>query len=236
MPDLPGHGWSGRPDASYTLDWYARKVSDWMDAIGVSQAHVCGHSFGGGVAQCMLLEHRSRVDRLALVATGGLGREVSLALRLAAFPLLGPALTPPSMWLGLPLGLRLFPGKFGHIEPEEARLVVRMSRIRGTARAFRRSLAGVIDLSGQFVYTIDRFHEIASPPAIALFWGTEDPVIPIRHGVSLVERFTGITLTADPGIGHFPQLDAHSAFARALLEFLSEPVCPGALPLPRQAG
>jgi pimeloyl-ACP methyl ester carboxylesterase len=138
MPDLPGHGWSGRPDASYTLGWYARTMADWMGAVGVEHAHVCGHSFGGGIAQWMLLEHRSRVDRLALVAAGGLGRGVSLAMRLAAFPLLGPALTPPIMSLGVLLGPRLFPERFGHMERDEARLVVRMSRIRGTARAFRR--------------------------------------------------------------------------------------------------
>jgi pimeloyl-ACP methyl ester carboxylesterase len=229
MPDLPGHGWSGRPDVSYTLDWHARMVAGWMDAIGVAQAHVCGHSFGGGIAQWMLLENRSRIDRLALVATGGLGREVSLAMRLAAFPLLGPALTPPFMWLGVRLGPRLFPEKFGRIEPEEAQLLVRMHRIRGTAQAFRRSLAGVINLSGQYVQTLERAHEIRSPPAIALFWGAEDPVIPVRHGTRLLERFMGITLTAYPGCGHLPQLDVHSTFARDLGDFLSDPIRPSAL-------
>jgi pimeloyl-ACP methyl ester carboxylesterase len=131
-------------------------------------------------------------------------------MRLAAFPLLGPALTPPFMWLGVRLGPRLFPEKFGRIEPEEAQLLVRMHRIRGTAQAFRRSLAGVINLSGQYVQTLERAHEIRSPPAIALFWGAEDPVIPVRHGTRLLERFMGITLTAYPGCGHLPQLDVHS--------------------------
>jgi pimeloyl-ACP methyl ester carboxylesterase len=50
MPDLPGSGLSDRPDAPYTLTWYARMVIAWMDAIGLSHAHICGHSFGGGIA------------------------------------------------------------------------------------------------------------------------------------------------------------------------------------------
>jgi pimeloyl-ACP methyl ester carboxylesterase len=224
MPDLPGHGLSGRPHASYTLEWYARMVAGWMDAIGVAKAHVCGHSFGGGVAQWMLLENRSHVDRLALVATGGLGREVSPAIRLAAFPLLGPALTPPFMWLGVLLGPRLFAEKFGHMEPEEARLLVRMSRIRGTARAFCRSLASVINLSGQYVQTIERAHEVSSLPAIALFWGAEDTVIPVHHGTRLLDRFTGITLSTYPGCGHFPHRDFQSTFARDLGSFLCDPL------------
>jgi pimeloyl-ACP methyl ester carboxylesterase len=38
MPDLPGHGLSGRPDAPYTLTWYAQTLLAWMDAIGVTHA------------------------------------------------------------------------------------------------------------------------------------------------------------------------------------------------------
>jgi pimeloyl-ACP methyl ester carboxylesterase len=93
MPDLPGHGLSGRPDAPYTLTWYAKTVVAWMDAIGVRRAHVCGHSFGGGIAQWMLLDHRTRVSRLALVAPGGLGAEVGIGLA-RDFPVLGRALSP----------------------------------------------------------------------------------------------------------------------------------------------
>lgn len=223
MPDLPGHGWSGRPDASYTLGWYARMVAGWMDAIGLERAHVCGHSFGGGVAQWMLLENRSRVHRLALAASGGLGREVSLALRLAAFPLFGPAFTPPVMWIGVRLGPRLFPEKLGHMAPEEARLLVRMRSVRGTDRAFRRTVAGVINLSGQYVQTIQRAHEVTLP-AIALFWGVEDAIIPVHHGSGLRDRFADVTLTTYPGCGHFLQLERHAAFARDLGTFLADPM------------
>jgi pimeloyl-ACP methyl ester carboxylesterase len=66
MLDLPGHGFSARPDAPYTLPWYADTVVRWMDAIGLDRAHVCGHSYGGGIAQWMLLENRDRIDRLGL--------------------------------------------------------------------------------------------------------------------------------------------------------------------------
>jgi pimeloyl-ACP methyl ester carboxylesterase len=111
--------------------------------------------------------------------------------------------------------------------------MVRMSRIRGTARAFQRSLRNVINLSGQYVQTIERAHEIPTLPAIGLFWGTEDPVIPIRHGTELLDRFTGVTLTAYPGCGHFPHLDVPCAFARELCGFLAEPNRSGAFLLPR---
>jgi pimeloyl-ACP methyl ester carboxylesterase len=228
MPDLPGHGLSGRPDAPYTLTWYAETLAAWMATIGVARAHVCGHSFGGGVAQWMLLEHRERVDRLALVAPGGLGREAGMGLRYATLPLLGRAFTPLVIRYGLPLAMRLRSSAFGRVEADEVARAAAMNRIPGTDRAFQRSVEGVINLSGQYVRTMDRAHEVASLPPMALYWGEKDPVIPHRHGRDVFNRLTGITLKTYPGVGHFPHLDVPELFARDLRLFLSDPDRPSA--------
>ncbi|HEY3355052.1 MAG TPA: alpha/beta fold hydrolase, partial [Polyangia bacterium] len=196
MLDLPGHGWSGRPDAPYTLAYFADMVGGWMEAIGLARAHVCGHSFGGGVAEYMLLPaHRARVDRLALVAAGGLGREVNVGMRLAAVPVLGPLVTPLALRVGSPLVARLLPQLLGHMEPAEAKVVQRMCRRPGSIRAFQRALGAVIDVRGQYVQMAQRDHEIADLPPIALFWGTRDPMIPAHHGTRFLERVSGASLT-----------------------------------------
>ena len=228
MPDLPGHGLSGRPDAPYTLTWYALTISAWMEAIGVPSAHVCGHSFGGGIAQWMLLDHRRRVDRLALVAPGGLGREAGMGLRFATFPLLGRALTPLVIRYCLPFVVRHAAATFGHVEPEEVEHAAAMNRIPGTDRAFQRSVRGVINLLGQHVRTLDRVQEVASLPPIALFWGEDDSIIPVRHGRDAFKGFTGVTLTTYPDSGHFPHLDVPFEFARDLRAFLCDPHRPPA--------
>ena len=85
--DLPGCGLSGRPDASYSLDWHAKLVAAWLDRLGITTCDVIGHSFGGGVAMWLLLYRARAIRRLALVAPGGLGREVAIELRLASLPL-----------------------------------------------------------------------------------------------------------------------------------------------------
>lgn len=228
MPDLAGHGWSGRPDAPYTLSWHAQVLSSWMRAIGVAQAHVCGHSFGGGVAQWMLLEQRRRVARLALVAPGGLGRHVALGMRLASFPYLGRRITPVVLRAALPTALRTFSTTFGHMEPEEIDLFVRMQSIPGTDRGFQRSLEGVINPFGQHMQTIHRAHEVASMPATALFWGTRDPILPLRHSKAILRAFSGVTLTTYEGCGHYPHLDKPAQFAADLTDFLNDPNRPSA--------
>jgi pimeloyl-ACP methyl ester carboxylesterase len=226
MPDLPGHGLSSRPDAPYTLAWYSQTLSAWMERIGVARAHVCGHSFGGGIAQWMVLHQRQRIDRLALVSPGGLGREVGMGLRYAAVPWLGPTLTPLVVRCGFPMLRWLKPQTFGGMERDEAIRVVACNRIPGTDRAFRRSLEGVINPRGQYVRTIDRAHEIQTPPPIALFWGEKDPILPVKHGRAAVAWSTGISLKTYPRCGHFPHLELPVVLAHDVRDFLSDPERP----------
>src|SRR5579859_6728071 len=58
--DLPGHGLSDRPDTRYELAWYSRLVASWMEALGLSQIDVVGHSLGGGIALMLLRSCRWR--------------------------------------------------------------------------------------------------------------------------------------------------------------------------------
>jgi pimeloyl-ACP methyl ester carboxylesterase len=225
-PDLPGHGLSGRPDAPYTLDWYARVVLAWLGRIGVRRTHVVGHSFGGGVAQWLLLDRRSPVDRLALIAAGGLGRAVGLGLRLAALPFPERFCPPLAMWLGTWLGLVLSRRTFGYPSIREIREIARLNAIRGTGRAFCRTVRGVIDLTGQYMQTRDGVGGISTLPPIALFWGAQDRIIPVDHGREALALLRGATLDVYPGCGHYPHLEQPEQLVAGILAFLGDPQRP----------
>lgn len=160
LPDLPGHGNSDCPDASYTLAWYAKALLAWLDELGVDTVHLCGHSFGGGVAQWMVLEDRARIDRLALVATGGLGKEVGFPLRLATFPVCGPALAPIVIRAMIRLMLTYGQKTFGKNEPEEIDILVQQMKKPGSMRAFQRTVNAVINLNGQYMQTWQRIKKL----------------------------------------------------------------------------
>ena len=81
-----GYGMSERPNASYELGWHAHVMAKWLEAVGLDKVDIVGHSFGGGVAQVMLLECPTKIRRLVLVASGGLGRQIAPVLRLASVP------------------------------------------------------------------------------------------------------------------------------------------------------
>src|SRR5215210_5381144 len=85
-PDLLGHGASAKPRGDYSLGAYASGVRDLLAALGHDRATVVGHSLGGGVAMQMAYQFPERVERLVLVSSGGLGREVNLLLRASVLP------------------------------------------------------------------------------------------------------------------------------------------------------
>src|SRR5919197_307666 len=85
-PDLIGHGDSATPRGDYSLGAHAASIRDLLAVIGVDHATIVGHSLGGGVAMQFFYQFPQRTDRLVLVSSGGLGREVSPLLRGAALP------------------------------------------------------------------------------------------------------------------------------------------------------
>src|SRR5712691_10853113 len=85
-PDLLGHGASAKPRGDYSLGAYASGIRDLLGALGHDRGTVVGHSLGGGVAMQFAYQFPERCERLALVSSGGLGREVNPLLRAATLP------------------------------------------------------------------------------------------------------------------------------------------------------
>ena len=219
--DLPGCGCSARPDTGYDLDDQARLTAAWLDRLGLEQVDLVGHSYGGGVALWLLLYRASAVRRLALVAPGGLGVEVSPLLRLAA---LFGQLEGAGELLMAPL-TRLLVLLCGRgLSAEDQRCICEANSRPGTARAFARTLRDVIDWRGQRRHVLHRIREVKELPPIALFWGERDRVIPIHHGRALCDTLENCSLWSLRGAGHFLHWQAPDQLARALLDYLDAPV------------
>src|SRR3954449_1019885 len=85
-PDLLGHGESAKPKGDYSLGAYASGIRDLMIALEIDTATFVGHSLGGGVVMQLAYQFPDHLNRLVLVSSGGLGKEVHLMLRLVALP------------------------------------------------------------------------------------------------------------------------------------------------------
>lgn len=235
MLDLAGHGLSGRPDASYDLDWHARVAGSWIDQLGLDEIDLVGHSFGGGVAQQLLLSHHERVRRLGLVSPGGLGREVAFGLRLLALPLARWVIAP---FLGIGTRIALWCLQSSYTA-EDRRWHAWVNSMPGTARALTRSTRGVINLCGQHRHFLQRAHEVPRLPPVAVYWGERDSVLPVAHARRMLAQIRGAELTTFSECGHFPHLEHPEQFIGALSRFLDDSdarrarIVAGAVPPPR---
>src|SRR3954454_1756415 len=225
-PDMIGHGRSAKPRGDYSLGAYAAGVRDLLAVLGFERGTVVGHSFGGGIAMQLSYLFPEYVERMALIASGGLGREVHSLLRAATLP--------GSEWV-LPLMAREWSVKAGDavrsvaakigIEagPDIAEFARGYASLTedGASDAFIHTMRSVIDHEGQRVSALDRLYLADQMPTL-IIWGDSDPVIPVEHGRNahrIVEHSRYVEL---PGSGHWPMLDAPDRVVEELTSFIEE--------------
>jgi pimeloyl-ACP methyl ester carboxylesterase len=223
-PDLLGHGRSAKPRGDYSLGAYASGGRDLLGVLGFERGTVVGHSLGGGIALQFAYQFPEYCERLVLVSSGGLGKEVHPLLRAAALP--GAELVLPLITRDWAIGagsaaagfLDRFGFKTGPDLAEAARGYASLAD-RGAREAFLHTLRAVIDLQGQRVSATDRLYLAEKLPTL-LIWGTDDPIIPIEHGRAARERIPESRLVEIPGAGHWPQLDDPDRLVSELTEFV----------------
>jgi pimeloyl-ACP methyl ester carboxylesterase len=69
LPDLRGHGESDAPEGPYSMSLMAADLAYLLDALGIEQAIVCGHSMGGYVALAFAEHHPHKLAGLGLITT-----------------------------------------------------------------------------------------------------------------------------------------------------------------------
>jgi pimeloyl-ACP methyl ester carboxylesterase len=221
--DLPGHGLSGKEPGDYSLGALASVLRDLCGALGLDRVTVAGHSLGGGIAMQFSYQFPERCERLVLVASGGLGPDVGLILRLATVPgselflsLTAPAarrLVEPVGSAGRRLRLRTA-ADVEHYARAYTALADSESR-----RAFLGTLRGVVGTRGQLVGAHDRLYLAGHMPTL-IVWGERDGVLPVDHGRAAHEVIPGSRLEIFEGAGHLPQLDDPARFVRVVDDFM----------------
>jgi pimeloyl-ACP methyl ester carboxylesterase len=224
-PDLLGHGGSARPVTDYSLGAHACAVRDLVGALGHQSATLVGHSFGGGVAMQFAYQFPEHCERLVLVASGGLGREVHPVLRALALP--GAELVLPLV-AGAPvrnafagvlraLGLVGFRASAGM---EEVVAALGSLADADSRRALLHTVRAVIDAGGQRVSAVDRLYLAAALPTM-IVWGEQDPIIPVAHARAAHAAMTGSRLELFAGAGHFPHRDDPWRFLKVTEDFMT---------------
>jgi pimeloyl-ACP methyl ester carboxylesterase len=223
--DLPGHGSSAKPvDGDYSLGSFASAVRDLMMSLGLERGTIVGQSLGGGVAMQFAYQFPSRCERLVLVGSGGLGREVSPLLRALAFP--GVEFLYPVIFASvLRDAARGVLGALGRIglrpSPSVDQIWQSYESLTEpeTREAFARTLRSVVDPTGQRVSAHDRLPLARNIPTL-IVWGADDAIIPRAHAAEAAATLPNSRVEIFERVGHFPHCEDPDRFVEVLTDFL----------------
>jgi pimeloyl-ACP methyl ester carboxylesterase len=223
-PDLLGHGQSAKPRGDYSLGAYASGVRDLMVTLGHESATFVGHSLGGGVVMQLAYQFPERCERLVLVDSGGLGREVSLLLRAATLPL-SEVVLPLLASARLVHAGRAVGRLFGRVGLQAGTDMAELARGHASladpeARAaFVHTLRTIVEPGGQRVNARDRLYLAENIPFM-LIWGDQDPIIPVEHALAAHEIVRSSRLEIFEGVGYCSHVDDPQRFIDVLLDFI----------------
>jgi 3-oxoadipate enol-lactonase len=211
-PDLRGMGQSDAPDLGYGMALYAADLAALLDALGVDDVVLCGHSMGGYIAFEFLRQWRSRVRGLVLIDTRAeadapevrRSRDAAAATaRERGAAEVGDGMLPkmlaPSTLTGRPEVV------------ERVQALMAGTPVAGMVGA----LGAMRDRAG----SESLLPTLAGIPTLVMV-GAADILTPPEQARTMAEAIPGARLAIIPGAGHLPPVEQPAAVTQSLREFL----------------
>jgi 2-hydroxy-6-oxonona-2,4-dienedioate hydrolase len=204
-PDMIGFGYSDKPSVDYTIEFFGKFLSAFIDTLGLKSAILVGTSLGGQIAaQCTNTNHT--IEKLVLVAPSG-GMKQSTA---AVDAYMMAALYPNHSSARIAFEMMSNSGTVDEFTVSD--FVKRMS-IPNAKLAFISSVLGIKNSK-----IVESLQKIIVPTL--LVWGKEDRVIPIEHAKQFVASIKNCTFLELNDCGHLPHVEKPEIFSESILEFL----------------
>ncbi len=214
--DMPGYGASGKDPAQATgLDVQGQVFAEMMAHWDLRQPSVVAHDFGGATTLRAHLLHGVEFERLVLMNV--------VAMRPWGSSFFEHVGKHFDAFLGLP----------DHIHEAVVRAYIKGALVNELAHEDFEDLVapwlgaeGRVSFYRQFAQADERLTAEVEPRFAAIrcpvnvFWGEDDPWIPIARGRALHDLMPGSTFKGLPAVGHLPQLKAPDLVADTLLGVL----------------
>jgi pimeloyl-ACP methyl ester carboxylesterase len=223
-PDWPGYGESDKPKMRYSTEYYVDFLGHLMDALGLEKASLVGISMGGAISLGFSLHSPQRVEKLVLVDSHGLGREVPG--RVMSYVMVRLPLLNKLVWTILGRSRRMIRWSLQTVfhDPqavtsslvEEVFQVAKKPGIGQAWRSWQRNEIGWSSLHTNFV---DRLHTLTVPTFI--LHGADDKYVPVSWAQRAHTLIEDSQLCIFPQCGHWLTREKPTEFNRAVLEFLA---------------
>lgn len=213
VPSQRGHGDSQRPDCCYDVADFAADAVALLDALGIDDANIVGHSNGSFYAQRVAIEYPERVKKLVLIGSGAKAAvDPILEIYDAAKRLSDPV---------DPAFVREFQATASSSSlPAEFIDRVVAESMKLPARVWQDVMAALVSDATKHDLT-----RIEAPTLVA--WGALDPLWVRADQQALLRAVPHARFIEYTGIGHAPHWDEPARFVADVIAFL------GAGPAPR---
>jgi pimeloyl-ACP methyl ester carboxylesterase len=223
-PDWPGYGDSDKPKMRYTTEYYVDFLSQLMDALGLEKASLVGISMGGAISLGFSLHSPQRVEKLVLVDSHGLGKEVpgrKISYVMVRLPLLNKL-----MWAILGRSRRMMKWSLRTVfhDPQAVTSslvdeVFQEAKKPGVGDAWRSWQRSEIGWSSLHTNFVDKLYTLAVPTLI--LHGAEDTYVPVSWARRAHTLIKDSELCIFPQCGHWLTREKPTEFNHAALEFLA---------------
>ncbi|MBI2013550.1 MAG: alpha/beta hydrolase [Candidatus Colwellbacteria bacterium] len=198
VPDMPGFGDEPPPPRAWTGKDYLNWVLNFTKNLKLKTPfYVVGHSFGGGLAMKLAIEHPELVEKLVLIAAARIKRKKTLYKKF-----LGAVAK-----IGWPLS------KIKILRKLFYRFIVRENDYLRTDGVMRDTFVNVIkeDLTPEL--------SKIKPPTL-IIWGNKDKMTPIKDANLLKDKILGSKLEIVEGGGHALNLEYPETLAEKIINFV----------------
>ncbi len=209
VPDLIGYGYSDKPDdVEYHLDFFVECVKQTLDAIDVDSYTLIGNSLGGAIALKFTLDYSANVDKLLLMAPGGIENQPDY------FTMPGMAVMK-EVFTGGPDKDKLAEFiKRGLVYDDK---VVDQQLVDERWGIFQQQNTQVINT--MVVPNMEeRLGELSCP--ILAFWGMNEKMMPETGIMKLSKNCSNIRMVLVSECGHWVMVEHREMFNRYTLDFL----------------
>lgn len=216
--DLLGYGDSSKPtDKHYTLDLHVPALREFVSRLGLGRVSLVGNSLGGAVSMRFAMDYPDLMDRLVLLAPGGLAPRLRY-LRMPGIKAM--------MWSQLGPGgptLKKLQGVFDKqlYDPSQLSRALVEQRFQ-VALTQPRQVYKTLKVAN----LVSRLGEIRCPTLA--FWGTDDKFCPVETAIPMTQGIHDCRTILIARCGHWAQVEHPDLFNREAIRFLSGDCAQGA--------
>jgi pimeloyl-ACP methyl ester carboxylesterase len=211
--DLVGYGATERPETiRYSLRSWTDHVWAFLDALGLDQVSVVGNSLGGRLALQMAEDDRSRLNKMVLMGSPGVGMTVTEGLT----ALRGYEPSPENM-------RALLTGYFAVdtsiITDDLVRIRYEASAAPGAHEAYRLMFFDPRHDGSNLGITEEQVRAVTVPTL--LVHGLQDKVVPPQVSWTMVNLLPDADLHVFARCGHWTQIERAAEFNALVADFLT---------------